>query len=85
LTGFAGEKQGGTGGKWQTPHQQVKAALRGTGRLEPGDVGIWATCARRMEARATEELKILFEDARPKYLMCHPWLILHSVLRSFMV
>jgi hypothetical protein len=25
-------------------------------------MGIWATCARRMEGRATEELKVLFEE-----------------------
>lgn len=25
-------------------------------------MGIWATCARRMEGRATEELKALFEE-----------------------
>jgi hypothetical protein len=56
--------QGGSGGKWQTPHQQAKLASRGTGKIEPGDMGIWATCARRQEGRATEELKAMFEEVR---------------------
>ena len=57
--------QGGSGGKWQTPHQRAKAALahrRGNGKIEPGDVGIWATCIKGKEGAATEELKGLFEE-----------------------
>lgn len=54
--------QGGSGGKWQTPHQATKIASRGSGKIEIGDMGIWATCARRMEGRATEELKTMFEE-----------------------
>lgn len=52
--------QGGSGGKWQTPHQQAKlASIRGRGIIEPGDVGIWATCARGQEGKATVELRSL--------------------------
>ncbi|TVY22001.1 tRNA acetyltransferase TAN1 [Lachnellula arida] len=52
--------KGGSGGKWQTPHQQAKlASIRGRGIIEPGDVGIWATCARGQEGKATVELRSL--------------------------
>jgi hypothetical protein len=55
--------QGGSGGKWQTPHQKAKfAASQGSGKIEPGDVGIWATCAKNQENRAREELLSMFED-----------------------
>lgn len=54
--------QKGSGGKWQTPHQKAKAASRGSGTIEPGDAGIWATCARNQEGKATEELKAMFEE-----------------------
>jgi hypothetical protein len=55
--------QGGTGGKWQTPHQKTKdASYRGSGKIEAGDVGIWATCVKNKEGKATEELKALFEQ-----------------------
>lgn len=37
-------------------------ASRGSGKIEPGDIGIWATCARGQEGRATEELKSMFEE-----------------------
>ncbi len=61
--------QGGTGkGKWQTPHQQEKAVTRGGGKIEPGDVGIFATCARGQERRATEELKSMFEEVSNHFL-----------------
>jgi hypothetical protein len=57
--------QGGSGGKWQTPHQKAKATMahhRGNGKIEPGDVGIWATCIKGKEGAATEELKSLFDE-----------------------
>lgn len=54
--------QGGSGGKWQTPHQKEKLASRGSGKIELGNQGIWATCARNQEGRATEELKAMFEE-----------------------
>jgi hypothetical protein len=55
--------QGGSSGKWQTPHQKAKyAGSRGSGRIEPGDVGIWATCAKGQERRAREELQSMFEE-----------------------
>ncbi|KAG0647385.1 tRNA acetyltransferase TAN1, partial [Hyphodiscus hymeniophilus] len=59
--------KGGSGGKWQTPHQAAKVASRGSGRVEVGDMGIWATCARRMEGRATEELKAMFEECAERF------------------
>jgi hypothetical protein len=55
--------QGGSQGKWQTPHQKAKqAAWHGSGKIEPGDVGIWATCAKGQERRAREELQSMFEE-----------------------
>lgn len=65
--------QGGSGGKWQTPHQKAKVGThsRGHGKIEPGDIGIWATCAKGQEGRATEELKLMFEEvSRRLHLPC---------------
>ncbi|KAF8866085.1 hypothetical protein BDZ45DRAFT_700739 [Acephala macrosclerotiorum] len=60
--------KGGSGGKWQTPHQQAKVAARGAGKkIEPGDVGIWATCARNQEGRATVELKAMLEECAERF------------------
>jgi len=52
--------QGGSGGKWRTPHQISKGDKRV--RIEPGDQGIWATCVKGKEGKCVEELKILFDD-----------------------
>ncbi|KAI9731451.1 MAG: hypothetical protein M1818_007841 [Claussenomyces sp. TS43310] len=59
--------------KWQTPHQKAKAEAatlrgrRGGGKsIEPGDVGIWVTCMKNKEGKATEELKGLFEEYAEK-------------------
>ncbi|KAF4637941.1 hypothetical protein G7Y89_g155 [Cudoniella acicularis] len=61
-------EKGGSGGKWQTPHQKAKmAAFRGRGTIEPGDVGIWATCARNQEGRATTELRSLLYQCAERY------------------
>ncbi|TVY49196.1 tRNA acetyltransferase [Lachnellula occidentalis] len=49
----------GSGGKWQTPHQQAKLASNRRAIIVPGDVGIWATCARGQEGKATIELRSL--------------------------
>lgn len=52
--------QGGSGGKWKTPNHKAKDEVRVT--IAPGDVGIWATCARGQEGKATTELKgILYQ------------------------
>ncbi|TVY26440.1 tRNA acetyltransferase [Lachnellula hyalina] len=60
--------KGGSGGKWQTPHQQAKlASIRGRGIIEPGDVGIWATCARGQEGKATVELRSLLHKFAEKF------------------
>ncbi|KAG4412093.1 hypothetical protein IFR04_014768 [Cadophora malorum] len=64
--------KGGSGGKWQTPHQKAKIASRGSGKIEPGDVGIWATCAKNMEGRATEELKVMFEECAERFYGIKP-------------
>lgn len=63
--------QGGSGGKWQTPHQKSKASTpRGGGKIEPGDAGIWATCMKSKEGKATEELKSLFEQVSSGSTAC---------------
>ncbi|RDW67932.1 hypothetical protein BP6252_09328 [Coleophoma cylindrospora] len=63
--------KGGSGGKWQTPHQKSKLEGRAeTSReiIEPGDSGIWATCAKNQERRARDELQaILSESAERIY------------------
>ncbi|RDL32503.1 Uncharacterized protein BP5553_08959 [Venustampulla echinocandica] len=64
----AKRSKGGSGGKWQTPHQKTKiAASRGHGTIGPGDIGIWATCARNQEGRATTELKSLLYQYAEKF------------------
>ncbi|KFX94739.1 hypothetical protein O988_06143 [Pseudogymnoascus sp. VKM F-3808] len=65
--------KGGSGGKWQTPHQKSKASTpRGGGKIEPGDAGIWATCMKSKEGKATEELKSLFEHSAEKFYNITP-------------
>jgi hypothetical protein len=68
---YSNNMQGGSGGKWQTPHQKSKAAMtqrRWNGKIEPGDVGIWATCVKGKEGAATEELKSLFDEVPITFL-----------------
>ncbi|KAI9052471.1 hypothetical protein LZ554_003815 [Drepanopeziza brunnea f. sp. 'monogermtubi'] len=62
----------GNGGKWQTPHQKAKIALRGSGHIEPGNSGIWATCAKNQEGRATEELKVMFDECAERFYGIKP-------------
>ncbi|QSZ31987.1 hypothetical protein DSL72_001556 [Monilinia vaccinii-corymbosi] len=59
--------KGGSNGKWQTPHQQIKIASKSSGRIEPGDRGIWATCVKGKEGKATEELRSLLEESAEKF------------------
>ncbi|KAM3069966.1 hypothetical protein ACMFMF_008318 [Clarireedia jacksonii] len=61
--------KGGSNGKWKTPHQQTKMAsmsARG-GQIEPGDQGIFATCIKGKEGKATEELRSLFEECAERF------------------
>lgn len=30
--------------------------------IEPGDIGIWVTCALHMKGKAAREMEILFDD-----------------------
>ena len=32
--------------------------------IQPGDMGIWATCAMKKEGKSVAELKDLFQDVR---------------------
>ena len=32
--------------------------------IQPGDVGIWATCAMKKEGKSVAELRDLFQDVR---------------------
>ncbi|KAL1887643.1 hypothetical protein Sste5346_010091 [Sporothrix stenoceras] len=59
-------KKGGNNGKWSTPHQKVKTLQVERGTVEPGDVGIWVTCARSMEGRAAREMMELFDKYAKK-------------------
>ncbi|KAK3989659.1 tRNA acetyltransferase TAN1 [Cladorrhinum sp. PSN332] len=56
------KKSGGNSGKWQTPHQQAKAAKHQESSLVPGEPGIWVTCARHQENRAAREVALLFAE-----------------------
>ncbi|CAL3971838.1 unnamed protein product [Diplocarpon coronariae] len=62
----------GSGGKWQTPHQKAKIASRGSGCIEPGNSGIWATCAKNQEGRATAELKVMFDECAERFYGIKP-------------
>jgi tRNA acetyltransferase TAN1 len=44
-------------------------ASQGSGKIELGDAGIWATCARSQERRATEELKSMLEEVEHFYIV----------------
>jgi hypothetical protein len=55
--------------QWQVPRKggDLRGASAGKGvfdsrNIEPGDVGIWATCDMHKEARSVSELKVLFEE-----------------------
>jgi len=55
----------GNDGKWKTAHQQSKMAVVKDSIPQPGDVGIWVTCARHQERKAGREVLELFEKVRP--------------------
>ena len=46
--------------QWRTPKKNQPANMAHT--INPGDAGIWATCNMHKEAKATTELRDLFED-----------------------
>ncbi|KAK4236941.1 tRNA acetyltransferase TAN1 [Achaetomium macrosporum] len=60
------KKKTGNGGKWKTPHQQAKLALHQDASLQPGDRGIWITCARHQEGKAAREIDVLFAEYAEK-------------------
>jgi len=47
-----------------TPHQQANKAMARDSIPQPGDQGIWVTCARHQERRAIGEVLRLFEEVR---------------------
>ncbi|KAK4124194.1 hypothetical protein N657DRAFT_380106 [Parathielavia appendiculata] len=60
------KKKTGNAGKWMTPHQQAKAVLQKDAGLQPGDTGIWVTCARHQEGKAAREVEVLFAEYAEK-------------------
>lgn len=54
--------QTGNAGKWRTTHQELKAALQQDATVQPGDTGVWVTCARHQEAKAAREVGVLFSE-----------------------
>ncbi|KAF2175073.1 hypothetical protein K469DRAFT_612081 [Zopfia rhizophila CBS 207.26] len=48
--------------QWSMPRKEA-AEARG---IQPGDVGIWATCAMKKEAKSVVDLRQLFEDYASK-------------------
>lgn len=85
--------QGGSAGRWKTPHQKAKLAERvelGT-TLAVGDEGIWVTYARGMKFKAIREFKDLCIEVRKFYhkkacLTCHhtlsAYLLFFSCMKS---
>ncbi|EFX00822.1 thump domain containing protein [Grosmannia clavigera kw1407] len=66
-------KKSGNDGKWKTPHQaRVKPLNIQRGNVEPGDVGVWVTCARGMEGKAARELQLLFDEYAEKLYGIQP-------------
>ncbi|KAK3322110.1 hypothetical protein B0H66DRAFT_189861 [Apodospora peruviana] len=60
------KKKTGNAGKWKTTHQQARMAVAQNAIPQPGDVGIWVTCARRQENKAAREVTLLFEQYAEK-------------------
>ncbi|KAK3305506.1 uncharacterized protein B0T15DRAFT_532526 [Chaetomium strumarium] len=60
------KKKTGNAGKWKTSHQQAKLALNQDANLQPGDTGIWITCARHQERKAAREIGVLFAEYAAK-------------------
>ncbi|KAJ4057776.1 hypothetical protein NW753_001105 [Fusarium oxysporum] len=58
------KSKGGSGGKWQTPHQKARKTEQAElGRtLEVNDAGIWVTYARGMKGKAITEFKNLCNE-----------------------
>ncbi|KAF4345780.1 dihydropteroate synthase [Fusarium beomiforme] len=58
------KSKGGSGGKWQTPHQKARKTEQvELGRtLEVNDAGIWVTYARGMKGKAITEFKNLCNE-----------------------
>jgi len=40
----------------------METSERGSGKIEPGDSGIWVTCVKGKEGKATQELKVMFDE-----------------------
>ncbi|KAH6649640.1 hypothetical protein F5144DRAFT_588304 [Chaetomium tenue] len=55
------KKKTGNAGKWKTSHQQAKVLAQDS-HLQPGDTGVWVTCARHQEAKAAREIGVLFSE-----------------------
>lgn len=58
------KRQGGSGGRWKTPHQknnQAQAVEIGKA-LDVGDQGFWVTYARGMKFKAMREMQNLAEE-----------------------
>ncbi|KAJ4291526.1 hypothetical protein N0V88_006123 [Collariella sp. IMI 366227] len=60
------KKRTGNAGKWKTPHQQTKMAQHAEATVQPGDEGIWVTCARHQEGKAAREVGVLFSEYAEK-------------------
>ncbi|KAK4136212.1 hypothetical protein BT67DRAFT_440358 [Trichocladium antarcticum] len=60
------KKKTGNAGKWRTPHQEAKAGLQQGHGVQPGDTGVWVTCARHQEGKAAREVGVLFAEYAEK-------------------
>ncbi|KAK4216374.1 tRNA acetyltransferase TAN1 [Rhypophila decipiens] len=60
------KKKTGNAGKWKTTHQQSKMVIMRDSLPQPGDTGIWVTCARHQELKAGREVIELFNEYAEK-------------------
>ena len=58
------KRQGGSAGRWQTPHHRQKLETLKGRTIEIGDAGVWATCMRGKERQAAEELIGICNEVR---------------------
>ncbi|KAJ4387982.1 hypothetical protein N0V93_008585 [Gnomoniopsis smithogilvyi] len=60
------KKKKGNSGKWKVPRSEGPARPKANA-IEPGDIGIWVTCALHMKGKAAREMEILFDDYAEKF------------------
>ncbi|KAJ4412022.1 hypothetical protein N0V82_008901 [Gnomoniopsis sp. IMI 355080] len=60
------KKKKGNGGKWKVPKSEGPGQPKANA-IEPGDLGIWVTCALHMKGKAAREMEMLFDHYAEKF------------------